>query len=102
MLQEWKHKAADWEALRISQQKRIMRRTKGRTKLNSIELGNKPSDSRVARTDQDEFGNIFRRNMPYASADNHGTMFVGLRAEQRRLCRMLQARCADTLYPAVD
>jgi porphyrinogen peroxidase len=41
----------------------------GRTKLDSIELENKPADSHVARTDQDEFGNIFRRNMPYGSVD---------------------------------
>lgn len=33
----------------------------GRTKPDSIELENKPSDSHVARTDQDEFGHIFRR-----------------------------------------
>ena len=52
----------------------------GRTKSDSTELQNKPSDSHVARTDQDEFGNIFRRNMPYGSVDDHGTVFVGFRA----------------------
>jgi putative iron-dependent peroxidase len=87
LLQKWKHKVAEWEALSIEQQERIM----GRTKLDSIELENKPSDSHVARTDQDEFGNIFRRNMPYGSVEDHGTMFVGFSADQKRLSRMLDS-----------
>jgi putative iron-dependent peroxidase len=87
LLQKWKHKTAEWEALPVAQQERIM----GRTKLDSIELENKPADSHVARTDQDEFGNIFRRNMPYGSIDNHGTVFVGFSADQKRLSRMLDS-----------
>src|ERR1700691_5891116 len=87
LLQKWKHKVAEWEALPIDQQERIM----GRTKLDSIELEKKPSDSHVARTDQDEFGNIFRRNMPYGSVDSHGTMFVGFSADQKRLSKMLDS-----------
>ena len=63
----------------------------GRTKSDSTELENKASDSHVARTDQDEYGNIFRRNMPYGSVDDHGTMFVGLSADQKRLSRMLDS-----------
>jgi porphyrinogen peroxidase len=87
LLQKWKHKVAEWEALPIDQQERIM----GRTKLDSIELENKPSDSHVARTDQDEFGKIFRRNMPYGKIDDHGTVFVGFSADQKRLSRMLDS-----------
>jgi putative iron-dependent peroxidase len=87
LLQKWKHQAAQWEALPITQQERII----GRTKLDSIELENKPPDSHVARTDQDEFGNIFRRNMPYGSVDDHGTVFVGFSADQKRLARMLDS-----------
>ena len=87
LLQKWKHKAAEWEALPIAQQERII----GRTKLDSIELENKPADSHVARTDQDEFGHIFRRNMPYGSVEDHGTMFVGFSADQKRLSRMLDS-----------
>jgi porphyrinogen peroxidase len=87
LLQKWKHKSAQWEALAIDQQERIM----GRTKPDSIELENKPSDSHVARTDQDEFGKIFRRNMPYGTVDDHGTMFVGFSADQKRLSRMLDS-----------
>ena len=51
----------------------------------------KPADSHVARTDQDEFGHIFRRNMPYGSVADHGTMFVGFSADQKRLRRMLDS-----------
>lgn len=87
LLQKWKHRTAAWEALPVDQQERIM----GRTKLESIELENKPPDSHVARTDQDTFGDIFRRNMPYGNVGDHGTMFVGFSAEQKRLSRMLES-----------
>jgi putative iron-dependent peroxidase len=87
LLQKWKHNVTAWEALPIAQQERIM----GRTKPDSVELQNKPSDSHVARTDQDEFGNIFRRNMPYGSVGDHGTMFVGFSADQKGLARMLDS-----------
>jgi putative iron-dependent peroxidase len=87
LLQKWKHKTAEWEALPVDQQERIM----GRTKRDSVELENKRADSHVARTDQDEFGNIFRRNMPYGKVDDHGTVFVGFSADQKRLSRMLDS-----------
>jgi putative iron-dependent peroxidase len=93
LLQKWKHKTAEWDALPINQQERIM----GRTKLDSIELDNKASDSHVARTDQDKFGSIFRRNMPYGNVDDHGTVFVGFSAEQKRLSTML-----DSMAGTVD
>ena len=87
LLQKWKHKVTEWEALPIDQQEQIM----GRTKLDSVELENKPAGSHVARTDQDEFGHIFRRNMPYGNIEDHGTMFVGFSADQKRLSRMLDS-----------
>lgn len=87
LLQKWKHKVTEWEALPTEEQELII----GRTKLDSIEIENKPEYSHVARTDQDEFGHIFRRNMPYGGVENHGTMFVGFSAEQTRLSRMLES-----------
>jgi putative iron-dependent peroxidase len=87
LLQKWKHHVAEWEALSVAQQERVM----GRTKAGSIELENKPQDSHVARTDQDEFGEIFRRNMPYGTVDDHGTVFVGFSSEQERLSKMLRS-----------
>ncbi|MGA8528192.1 MAG: Dyp-type peroxidase [Acidobacteriaceae bacterium] len=87
LLQKWKHQVAAWEALPTDRQEAIM----GRTKLDSVELTNKPSDSHVARTDQDEFGEIFRRNMPWGGVHDHGTMFVGFSADQQRLAKMLDS-----------
>ena len=45
----------------------------------------------MASTDQDRFGKIFRRNMPYGTVTDHGTMFVGFSADQRRLRGMLES-----------
>ncbi|HEX3987698.1 MAG TPA: Dyp-type peroxidase [Acidobacteriaceae bacterium] len=87
LLQKWKHLVAQWEALPTARQEAIM----GRRKLDSVELDDKPSDSHVARTDQDEFGKIFRRNMPWGGVHEHGTMFVGFSADQRRLANMLDS-----------
>jgi putative iron-dependent peroxidase len=87
LLQKWTHDAPAWESLPVPQQEAVI----GRTKADSVELDDKPPDSHVARSDQDEFGKIFRRNMPYGTATNHGTMFVGFSAEQRRLRQMLES-----------
>ena len=87
LLQKWRHDTAAWETLPVAHQERVM----GRTKLDSVELDPKPADSHVASTDQDEYGKIFRRNMPYGTVTDHGTMFVGFSAEQRRLTRMLES-----------
>jgi putative iron-dependent peroxidase len=86
LLQKWVHDAPAWEALSIAGQERVM----GRAKLDSVELEDKASDSHVASTDQDRFGKIFRRNMPYGTVTDHGTMFVGFSAEQRPLSAMLE------------
>lgn len=87
LLQKWQHDTADWESLSTKDQERVM----GRIKLDSVELDNKAPDSHVASTDQDKFGRIFRRNMPYGTVTNHGTMFVGFSADQTRLLRMLES-----------
>ncbi|MES2392545.1 MAG: Dyp-type peroxidase, partial [Acidobacteriota bacterium] len=87
LLQKWSHNVAAWEAVPVAHQEKIM----GRTKPDSTELENKPADSHVARTDQDEFGHIFRRNMPYGTVSAHGTMFVGFCATQQPLAKMLDS-----------
>jgi putative iron-dependent peroxidase len=86
LLQKWEHDAAMWESLSVSEQEAVI----GRLKPDSTEIENKPDDSHVASTDQDRFGKIFRRNMPYGTVTNHGTMFVGFSAEQKRLSDMLE------------
>jgi len=87
LLQKWVHDANRWESLGAAAQERMI----GRRKQDSVELDPKPPDSHVARTDQEEFGHIFRRNMPYGTVTNHGTVFVGFSADQQRLTRMLES-----------
>jgi porphyrinogen peroxidase len=87
LLQKWVHDAAAWESLSVEQQERVI----GRTKPDSLEREDKAPDSHVASTDQDRFGKIFRRNMPYGKVTDHGTMFVGFSADQRRLSMMLES-----------
>ena len=102
LLQKWAHDAPLWESLGVGDQERVI----GRTKPDSIELDDKPDDSHVASTDQDRFGKIFRRNMPYGTVTDHGTMFVGFSADQKPLATMLESmagmddgtRDALTLY----
>jgi putative iron-dependent peroxidase len=85
LLQKWEHDVMGWEALRVPEQERVI----GRTKAESVELDPQVANSHVAMTDQARFGHIFRRNMPYGTVTNHGTMFVGFSAEQSRLTAML-------------
>ena len=87
LLQKWVHDTAAWESLPVTSQERVI----GRMKVDSVEIEDKAPDSHVASTDQDRFGKIFRRNMPYGTVTNHGTMFVGFSADQRRLSNMLQS-----------
>jgi porphyrinogen peroxidase len=93
LLQKWVHEAARWEALEVQAQEGII----GRRKADSTELDPRPVHSHVAKTDQDVFGHIFRRNMPFGTVTNHGTMFVGFSADQRRMSRML-----DSMAGVVD
>jgi putative iron-dependent peroxidase len=87
LLQKWAHDSAAWESLPIARQEQVI----GRKKLDSVELEDKRPDSHVAMTDQDRFGKIFRRNTPYGTVTDHGTMFVGFSAEQRPLSAMLES-----------
>ena len=87
LLQKWRHDAARWEALRPREQERVI----GRAKPDGTELDPKPPTSHVAKTDQDVFGKIFRRNLPYGNVTDHGTMFVGFCREQAPLEKMLES-----------
>ena len=87
LLQKWAHDAAGWESLGVPAQEAVI----GRRKADSVELEDKPPDSHVASTDQDRFGKIFRRNTPYGTVSDHGTMFVGFSATQEPLAAMLES-----------
>jgi putative iron-dependent peroxidase len=86
LVQKWVHDAKLWEALPTARQEAVM----GRTKLDSVELEDKAPESHVGSTDQDRLGKIFRRNMPYGTVMDHGTMFVGFSSDQHRLSEMLE------------
>ena len=92
LLQKWEHDPATWEALSVEQQEQVI----GRTKPESEELEDKPDDSHVASTDQDRFGHIFRRNTPYGTITDHGTMFVGFSAGREPLAAMLESMAGRT------
>ncbi len=87
LLQKWVHDGPAWEALPVANQELVI----GRRKLDSEELDDKPADSHVASTDQDTFGKIFRRNTPFGTVGEHGTMFVGFCSERRPLATMLES-----------
>jgi putative iron-dependent peroxidase len=85
LLQQWEHDIPSWEALATDAQEAVI----GRRKMDSVELDPRPAGSHVARTDQDAFGDIFRRNIAYGSVTRHGTIFVGFSASQAVLAGML-------------
>jgi putative iron-dependent peroxidase len=87
LLQKWAHDFAAWSSLSTQTQEQVI----GRSKPDSIELDPQPPDSHVARTDQDEFGHILRRNTAYGSVSDHGTMFVGFCSSQTPLSAMLES-----------
>jgi putative iron-dependent peroxidase len=87
LLQQWEHDAIAWERLPVTSQEAII----GRRKADSAELDPPPPTSHVARTDQDQFGKILRRNIAYGSVARHGTIFVGFSADQRILAAMLES-----------
>ena len=91
LFQKWRHDLASWRALGDAQQERVI----GRTKPDSIEFPDStmPADSHVSRTTLNEDGvelPIFRRNVPYGDVGEHGTLFIGFAAQQRRLHDMLR------------
>ena len=87
LLQQWEHDAIGWEALPVAVQEDII----GRSKADSTERDPPPATSHVARTDQDTFGKIFRRNIAYGTLTRHGTIFVGFSRDQAILQRMLES-----------
>ena len=91
LFQQWRHLAAEFRALSEHAQEEVI----GRTKPDSVELEGAamPPDSHVSRTKVVEGGEelpIFRRNVPYGTVTDHGTLFVGFSADQRRMQRMLE------------
>jgi len=87
LLQQWEHDAIAWESLPVPEQEAII----GRRKADGAELEPPPETSHVARTDQEDFGKILRRNVAYGTLTRHGTIFVGFSRDQRILQTMLES-----------
>jgi porphyrinogen peroxidase len=90
LIQKWTHDAAAFDALPLEAQEKVI----GRTKETSIELDEevRGAQSHVSRTVVEENGvehHIFRRNSPFGTATEHGTMFIGFSNDQQLLARML-------------
>ena len=106
LLQQWEHDAASWEALPTDRQEAAI----GRRKTDSVELDPRPASSHVARTDQDSFGRIFRRNIAYGSLDDARDGLRGLQrppgdpgGDARQHGRPRRApRRADAVDPGAD
>jgi putative iron-dependent peroxidase len=91
LFQQWRHDTARWTELPDQKQEKVI----GRTKPDSVELEgpDMPADSHVSRTKVVAHGDelqIFRRNVPYGTVTEHGTLFIGFSADQRRMHRMLE------------
>ena len=91
LFQQWRHDSPRWTALTDGAQEKVI----GRTKPDSLEFDGAamPRDSHVSRTKIAEGGEelpIFRRNVPYGTVTDHGTLFIGFSADQRRMQRMLE------------
>jgi porphyrinogen peroxidase len=90
LVQQWLHDAASFEALALEEQEKVI----GRTKETSTELAEevRGAQSHISRTVIEVNGveqHIFRRNTPFGTATEHGTMFIGFSCDQQRLARML-------------
>ena len=86
LLQRWDHDALAWEGLGVAGQEQVM----GRTKFTNEEIEARRPTSHIARNDQDEVGQILRRNIAFGGLGHHGTLFVGLCGEQGVLQEMLR------------
>ena len=87
LLQVWPHDVAAWEALSVAEQEAVI----GRAKPDSVEPDPGPATSHVARSDQDTFGEVFRRSMLFGTVSHRGTIFVGFCARQQPLLAMLES-----------
>lgn len=91
LVQKWVHNMPAFEALPQIEQEGVI----GRTREDSIELGESimPPTSHVSRNTivdpQGRERHIFRRNTPFASVTEVGTMFIGCAADTDALLTML-------------
>jgi putative iron-dependent peroxidase len=86
----WVHDLQAFDRLPVEEQQRVF----GRTKADSVELSDaeKPPTAHIARVEtrvEGEELEIFRRSVPYGTAQEHGLYFVAFSAVRSRYERML-------------
>jgi putative iron-dependent peroxidase len=86
----WVHDLVAFNRLSVEEQERVI----GRTKADSVELSEneKPLTAHIARVEAYVGGEeleIFRRSVPYGTAEEHGLYFLAFSAERSRYDRML-------------
>src|SRR5271165_441283 len=86
----WVHDLVAFNRLSVEEQQRVI----GRTKADSIELSgaDKPPTAHIARVEMTVDGEeleIFRRSVPYGTAEEHGLYFLAFSAERSRYDQML-------------
>lgn len=91
LFQKWRHDLRAFEALTLTEQERVIGRTKSESQ--EFEEDKLPRDSHVARTTLEKDGHelpIWRRNTAFGTPSFHGTVFVGFSKDQARLHEMLE------------
>ena len=82
------HDLPAWNRLEVSEQEGAV----GRTKPDSVELGDKPATAHISRVVIEEDGEeleIVRHSYPYGTTSEHGLYFVAYTAELSRVEKML-------------
>jgi putative iron-dependent peroxidase len=86
----WVHDLAAFNRLSVEDQQRVI----GRTKADSVELApaDKPPNAQIARVETSVDGKeleIFRRSVPFGTAEEHALYFVAFSAQRSRYDRVL-------------
>ena len=92
----WVHDLVAFNQLSVEEQQRVI----GRTKADSVELSDaeKPPTAHIARVEMTVDGKeleIFRRSVPYGTAEEHGLYFLAFSAERSRYDLMLARMFGD-------
>lgn len=97
LTQKWRHHMKAFESLTVSEQERVI----GRTKETDEELRGEamPKNAHVSRTDVKIDGvgqKIFRRSLPYGNASDHGLYFIGFACDLSRISVQLDRMLGNT------
>ncbi len=95
--QRWVHDLAAFHALTVSDQEKVI----GRTKADSVELDDKIKGprahiSRVVIEQDGEELQLWRRSVPYGTVTDHGLFFVAFSADPSRFEKMLRSMFGQT------